>query len=57
MAILGLISNVYPCLKGINNELTMGSSEVQIDRAYPGALPDNRCQIAIHFYGRGWPSK
>ncbi len=35
----------------------MGSIEVPIDREYPHKELVNACQIAIHFYGRGLPSK
>jgi hypothetical protein len=38
------------------NKRRIGSIEVPIDGANPGALPVNQCQIAIKFYGRGWPS-
>ncbi len=39
------------------NKSPMRSIEVPIDRAYPGALPVNFPQIAVYFYGQGWPSK
>jgi hypothetical protein len=35
----------------------MGSIEVPIDREYPNKEHINFPHIAIHFYGRGWPSK
>ncbi len=35
----------------------MGSIEVPIDREYPHEEHINFPNIAIHFYGRGWPSK
>jgi hypothetical protein len=35
----------------------LGSIEVPIDREYPHDELVNEFQIAIHFDGRGWPSK
>jgi hypothetical protein len=39
------------------NKNPIGSIEVPIDREYPNAKPARIPPIAIHFYGRGWPSK
>jgi hypothetical protein len=39
------------------NKSPMGSIEVPIDKEYPHEEHNNRFQIAIHFYGRGCPSK
>jgi hypothetical protein len=39
------------------NKSPMGSIEVPIDREYPEEEPVKALQIAIHFNGRGWPSK
>ena len=44
-----------PHIRGIKTP--MGSNEVPIDREHPGAHPVNFPHIAIHLYGRGWPSK
>jgi hypothetical protein len=35
----------------------IGSIEVPIDREHPDAEHVKGSQIAINFYGRGWPSK
>jgi hypothetical protein len=39
-----------------NNSL-IGLIEIPIDREYPYEEPVKFPQIAIHFYGSGWPSK
>jgi hypothetical protein len=39
------------------NKSPIGSIEVPIDRAYLESHPVKFPQIAIYFYGRGWPSK
>ncbi len=39
------------------NKIRPGSIEVPIDREYPDENPVKASQIAIHFNGRGWPSK
>ncbi len=44
-----------PHIRGIKSP--MRSNEVPIDREHPGAHPVNFPYIAIHLYGRGWPSK
>jgi hypothetical protein len=35
----------------------MRSIDVPIEREYPDKEPAKPSKIAIHFYGRGWPSK
>ncbi len=39
------------------NKSSMRSIDVLIDFKYPDELTVRVCEIAIHFYGRGWPSK
>jgi hypothetical protein len=39
------------------NKSPMGSIGVPIYREYPHEENINRFEIAIHFYGSGWPSK
>jgi hypothetical protein len=41
----------------LGNKNPIGSIGVLIDRANPGVVPVNRCQRAVYFNGRGWPSK
>jgi hypothetical protein len=41
----------------MGNKSPMGLIEIPIDREYPDKELVNASQIAIHFYGRGWPSK
>jgi hypothetical protein len=41
----------------LGNKIQMGSIEVPIDTEYPDEEPFKGLKIALHFYGRGWPSK
>jgi hypothetical protein len=39
------------------NKIRIESIKVPIDRSHPDAQYVKFPHIAIHFYGRGWPSK